>query len=555
MPSNDDELDEMRQQLGDAPEELRALQAGHLDAVISATGPKTLLSRTSSEKIYRLIIEQMREGAVLVPSGRETIVYCNRSFAVLLGSSSEHVMGRPVSRLLVPLDDAPPARELLEDAQPQQGDYRLLRPNGEWLPVSISATTILEAEAPLRCLIVNDLRVRRDVEHLQQVREQLEQSNRRKNELLALLGHELRNPLAPVQQAVELMEANAAPGDATYLIKARDVLTRQVAHLKRLVDDLLDVGRVTQGTLTIERTTLDLRDAILAAQESAERLLDRRGHQVHTSLLPQPMHVHGDLVRLTQVFANLISNAAKYTPDHGHIAIVAQGTAAGYEVIVRDDGRGIAADVLPYLFEPFVQNEATIDRASGGIGVGLTLVRRIVELHGGRVSAFSEGEGEGSEFEVWLPRLEPEMDDPPAPAAESEPEPGKDGPRRILVVDDNEDAAEMLGMVLMTRGYRVEVAFDGTQALELLETLTPHVVLLDIGLPDIDGYEVARRTRASTSIDQPRIIALTGYGQPEDRRQAFEAGFDYHMVKPVATDDLLKYLGPEPVDPDENEAP
>ncbi|MCA9708104.1 MAG: response regulator [Myxococcales bacterium] len=539
MVAPDDELDALHDRLREAPEDLRALQAGELDAIVGLrAAPSELYVRSSSEQIYRLIIERMREGAVLVPRGVDTVVYCNRSFADMVALTPDRVVGGSLMRWLEPVD-APPVRALLDADEPLQGDYRLRPTAGPPLPVSISATLVEEGAASLRCLIVNDLRIRRDAERLRQVRAELELSHQRKNEFLATLGHELRNPLAPVRQAVELIVANAGPGDPPYLVSARGVLARQVMHLKRLVDDLLDVGRVTKGTLTVERSLVDLRDAIVTAKESVERLIERRRHRVRVELPAEPMRVMGDVVRLTQVFANLFSNAAKYTPDGGQLVITAAPHEQGHRVSVKDDGRGIEPELIPYLFEPFVQSEATLDRAAGGIGVGLTLVRRIVELHDGRVAAHSDGPGRGSEFQVWLPAASSNEAQPGPERTEAIPTPAA---RRILVVDDNEDAAEMLALVLRKRGYEVELAFDGAQALRVVQEGGAEVVLLDIGLPDMDGYEVARALRADPAGTHRVLIALTGYGQPEDLERSREAGFDHHLIKPVAIDDVLSVM-------------
>ncbi|MCA9652832.1 MAG: response regulator [Myxococcales bacterium] len=539
-PSEDEDFDELQQQLRQAPDDLRALRAGELDAVLPPLGTAPgLYTRPSAERIYRLLIEQMSEGAVITPFGVDTIVYCNGSFARMVALPPERVVGHPLSSWLESVE-GPTVDDLLQQHGPLRGDFTLRLADGSPLPVAISATLVHEGERSSRCLIVNDLRERRDVERLQQVRAELELSHQRKNEFLAMLGHELRNPLAPVRQAVELMQAHAAPGDPEYLVQARIVLARQVKHLKRLVDDLLDVGRVTKGTLTIERGPFDLREAIHTAHESVARLIERRHHQVRLDLPVSPMMVEGDGVRLTQVFANLFSNAAKYTPDGGHIEITASRDGERYRVSVKDDGQGIEPSLIPYLFEPFVQSGAALDRASGGIGVGLTLVRRIMELHDGEAAARSEGPGRGTELEVSLP-VASSFAAPSSGVARAEAL-ATPAARHILVVDDNEDAAEMLALVLRKRGYEVELAFDGEEALRAADEHGSEIVLLDIGLPGIDGYEVARRLRASSRGPRRMLVALTGYGQPEDRERALEAGFDHHLVKPVGVDDLLRVL-------------
>lgn len=548
MPNDpDDELDALTRQLQHTPDDLRALQADELDAIVPERADTTpVYSRTSAERIYRLIIEQMREGAVLTPSGADTIIYCNGSFASMVEQPAEHIVGHSLLRWLEPLD-GPPLPELLRGGEPTQGDFRLRPTAGSPRPVSISATTVLEDDRPLRCLIINDLRMRRDVERLQQVRAELELSHQRKNEFLAMLGHELRNPLAPVRQASELLEAHAEAGDPEYLVQARQVLARQVVHLTRLVDDLLDVGRVTKGTLAVDRRAVDVREAIVTARESVERLIGRRKHAVRIELPAEALLVEGDVVRLTQVFANLLSNAAKYTPDGGNIEVAGYREDETIVVRIRDDGQGIDPALIPYLFEPFVQSEATLGRSAGGIGVGLTLVRRIVELHDGEVSVHSAGSGHGASFVVSLPAIAADRvsaSGADSCAARAEARDASAATPRILVVDDNEDAAQMLALVLRKRGYEVRTAFDGQQALELLGASDAEVVLLDIGLPDIDGFEVARRLRAAPAGRPRMLVALTGYGQPDDRERALAAGFDHHLVKPVAVEELLAVLPP-----------
>lgn len=362
------------------------------------------------------------------------------------------------------------------------------------------------------------------------LRQAAESANRAKDEFLAMLGHELRNPLSPILTALQLMKLR---GDGASE-RERTVIERQVNHLTRLVDDLLDVSRIARGKVELKEEVVEIAEILAKAIEIASPLLEQRTHQVHVEAARRGLPVKGDPMRLAQVVSNLLTNAAKYTAPSGSISIRA-GEEHGEVVLrVRDSGIGIAADVLPRVFDLFVQERQAIDRAQGGLGLGLTIVRNLVERHHGSVSAHSEGPGRGSEFIVRLPKAPvADVDGASAsdPAPDSE-EPGTGG-LRILVVDDNEDGAEMLAMVLESRGHVTQVAHDAPSALRLAEHFAPQVAFLDIGLPVMDGYELAGRMRQIPGLERVRLIALTGYGQESDRRKSSAAGFDHHLVKPV----------------------
>jgi PAS domain S-box-containing protein len=375
----------------------------------------------------------------------------------------------------------------------------------------------------------------RDITAEIDARQQAEAANRAKDEFLALLGHELRNPLAPILTALELMKLR----DAEALAKERAVIERQVKHVVRLVDDLLDVSRITRGKVSIERKPIELADALAAAIELTSPLLEQRAHRLTVSV-PRGLMVEGDPLRLAQVFTNLLMNAAKYTPQGGSVTILGQRFGDRARIVVRDTGIGIRPEILPRVFDLFVQERQALDRSEGGLGLGLAIVRSLVELHGGSVAASSQGPGHGSEFFVELPVSLPlcklESQRPPA-----EPAKRPDG-FRILVVDDNEDAADLLAGLLQTWGHTVEVAYDGPSALKLVEAFTPRVALLDIGLPAMDGYELARRLRALPQLHALHLIAVTGYGQAKDREAAEQAGFHAHIVKPVNSSTLDSML-------------
>jgi CheY-like chemotaxis protein len=352
--------------------------------------------------------------------------------------------------------------------------------------------------------------------------------HRRKDEFLAMLSHELRNPLAPITNALELLRLQRGSGNATEE-HARAVIERQVGQLKHLVDDLLEVSRVTTGRVRLSQERLDLRGIVDRAVETARPLIEQRRHELSVSAPPEPVWLHGDAARLEQVVVNLLTNAAKYTDEGGHIRLAVEPEGDRAVLRVRDTGVGIPPELLPRIFELFTQAERSLDRAEGGLGIGLSLVQRLVELHGGTVEATSV-QGEGSEFIVRLPMASPPPTPSPSPT-ETAPPTGRSC--RVLVVDDNVDSAESLAMLLTMFGHNVRTAHDGEAALETAIDWRPEVVLLDIGLPGLDGYEVAKRMRRLPALGDVVLVALTGYGQDADRQRSREAGFDRHLVKPV----------------------
>jgi len=357
----------------------------------------------------------------------------------------------------------------------------------------------------------------------QAARREAESANRAKDEFLAMLGHELRNPLAPITTALHLLRLRAGEAGS----HERTVIERQVSHLVRLVDDLLDVSRITRGMVELKSERVRLPEVVAKAIEMASPLLEQRGH---TLLLQVPSHrlfVDGDETRLAQVIANLLTNAAKYTEPGGNITLSAERVGDQAVIRVCDTGVGISAEMLPRVFDLFTQERQALDRTQGGLGLGLAIVRSLVTLHNGTVSAHSEGRGRGSEFVVRLPAV-----DEPAPA-DARPQPiAAAAGGRVLVVDDNEDAAVLLSEALLELGYTAQVAFDGPSALKIVEAFEPQVALLDIGLPVMDGFELARRLRACIP-SGVKLIAVTGYGQESDRVRSQAAGFDDHLVKPV----------------------
>jgi PAS domain S-box-containing protein len=378
-----------------------------------------------------------------------------------------------------------------------------------------------------------------DITERIQAEEDLREAHRRKDEFLAMLAHELRNPLAPISSAAQLL-ARLQPAD-TRLQHATDIIVRQVDHITGLVDDLIDVSRVTRGLISTDQQPCDIARIVEQALEQVRPVIEARHHRLAVTLPAPAAFILGDQKRLVQALSNLLSNAAKYTPDGGNIALAVGVAGSTVQLTVRDDGIGIGAALLPRVFDLFTQGERSADPAQGGLGVGLAVVKSLVELHGGRVDAASAGIGMGSEFTVSLPLLRRIVEDGSgahaAPAATAAP-----APLRLLVVDDNPDAAMMLSMLLEASGYAVS-AENGSHA-GLIRALAerPDVCLLDIGLPDMDGYELARRIRLAPELGHATLIAVTGYGQEEDRQKAIAAGFDHHMVKPVNTAALTALL-------------
>jgi signal transduction histidine kinase/ActR/RegA family two-component response regulator len=360
----------------------------------------------------------------------------------------------------------------------------------------------------------------------------LHDTNRRKDEFLAMLAHELRNPLAPIQTASEVL-ARQIPDPKLQKVVA--LVKRQVTHLTRLVDDLLDMSRISQGRIELRRAAVELTAVVAQARETIEPLLREKDHRLLVRGFTEPLYVNGDHARLVQSVANILSNAAKYTDPGGEIRLSLEKQDAEALIAVTDNGVGIAPELLPRLFDLFVQGARSLDRSQGGLGIGLSVVQRLIDMHGGRVSARSKGPGQGSSFEIHLPLIAAPQHTPVAREAK------KLAGKRILVVDDNEDAANSLAVILELEGHSIDIVYTAREALEHAQASSPEVILLDVGLPDMSGYEVAARLRPQLLATQ--IVAVTGYGHAEDIRRATAAGFDAHVVKPVDFDTLMQILG------------
>ena len=386
--------------------------------------------------------------------------------------------------------------------------------------------------------------VSQDVTHQRQLADNLRRlaadlsaTDQRKNEFIATLAHELRNPLAPMSNMLEVLKR--AEGDPTILQRAHETFARQLDQMVRLVDDLLDLSRITHDRLELRRSEVELTPVIQQAIEVARPLMDASGHRLTVDLPDEPIYLNADRVRLAQVFGNLLNNSSKYTKPNGNISIIAKRIDGEVVVTVNDDGAGIPREKLDSIFDMFMQVDETSERSRGGLGIGLTLVKRLTEMHGGSIEAKSEGEGKGSEFIVRLPIVTRSSVTTAEPVVETK----SPSDRRILIVDDNRDSADSLAMLLAITGNKTYLAHDGIEALEAFERHRPEVVLLDIGLPKLDGHEVCRRIRAQAWGKDIVVIALTGWGQDDDRRKSEEAGFNGHLVKPVDYDKLLELLG------------
>jgi signal transduction histidine kinase/ActR/RegA family two-component response regulator len=377
-----------------------------------------------------------------------------------------------------------------------------------------------------------------DITAYREMESALRDADRRKDEFLAVLAHELRNPLAPIRNSLHILRLSHADNPASQQLN--EMIERQVNHMVRLVDDLLDVSRITRGKIELHKEPTDIAAVVNCAVETSRPLIDSGGHQLSISLPPDPFIITGDQVRLIQAVANLLNNAAKYTDAGGQIWLTVGRDHDRVTISVRDSGIGIPKDMLPRVFDMFTQVESHAGRSHGGLGIGLTLVKSLIELHGGTVTAHSEGLDRGSEFVIKLPvQVEHTNNGKTRPVDQTS---AGLTPRRVMVVDDNRDVAESMGMLLKLLGADVHVVYSGAEALQALDAYRPSVVLMDIGMPGIDGLEVARRIRQQPQFADLKLISLTGWGQEEDRLRSQSAGFDYHLVKPVSVNTLETLL-------------
>jgi signal transduction histidine kinase/DNA-binding response OmpR family regulator len=518
------------------------LHAGADDYLVKPFSARELIARVEAQ-VVRAKIRSVEEehalrlagvfahapvGVAILRGADHVFEYANEKYLDLVGRRA--VSGKAIREALPEVEEQGIV-ELLdgvyESGQPYVGrSYRLLLQHPEDGPqecfFDFVYQPLFEADSRVSGIAV----VAFEVTELARARREAEAGSRAKDEFLAMLGHELRNPLAPILTALQLMRLRGVEGAE----RERMVIERQVKHVVSLVDDLLDVSRIARGKVQLKRERLDLSDTVAKALEMTSPALEERRHRLNVHV-PRGLVVLGDPGRMAQVLANLLSNAAKYTDAEGHIEVTGRVEGPAAVVTVADDGVGIAPEMLPHVFDLFAQERQAIDRSQGGLGLGLAIVRSLVEAHGGHVSVRSGGKGKGTEFTIALPLAmgdaeEPAAAPPPAGAAEA-------ASCRVLIVDDNPDAAELLGESLRALGHATYVAYDGPSAIEAADVFLPEVALLDLGLPVMDGFELAQRLRADERFASTRLVAITGYGTEADRARTRAAGFDAHMVKPI----------------------
>jgi PAS domain S-box-containing protein len=488
-----------------------------------------------SEERFRLMIDSVRDYAIFMLDPQGRVVSWNAGAQRIKGYTQAEILGKHFSvfypeearRKRWPEQELATARE---SGRYEEEGIRV-RKDGTNFWANVVLTPVYEAGGTLRgyAKVTRDLTDRRRVEAL-------EKAERQTNEFLAMLAHELRNPLAPIRNALHLLSKKPTEDPAELWV--RDVLQRQTVQMARLVDDLLDVSRITRSTVVLAKVPVDLLKAIHEAADAATQWMQARRHQLVVALPEDKLEVDADPVRLNQIVQNLLHNAAKFTPDGGRVELRAAREDGSVVIGVKDNGIGMTPELVATAFDLFKQGQQAIDRPEGGLGVGLTLVDRLARLHGGSVEARSEGPGKGSEFVVRLPaRTSASPGEAPQPAEEA-----KGAARRVLVVDDNVDAANALRYLLENDGHEVRIATDGPAGLALAREFQPEVLLLDIGLPRLSGYEIARQARADPALADATIIAVTGYGQQRDRDRSSAAGFDHHLTKPVEYRALQRLL-------------
>jgi PAS domain S-box-containing protein len=500
----------------------------------------------SSEVRYRRLFQTARDGIFILDATTLKIIDANPYMTEMLGYTHEEFLGKELWEI-----------GLFEDKQSSQAAYQELQQKGyiryDQLPLETKNGDRAEVEFVSNVYQVDGRQVAqcniRDISDRSRLERQTKEQgaelldlHRRKDEFLAMLSHELRNPLAPIMNAVQLLRLQRE-SETSVQQQARIIIERQVGQLKHLVDDLLEVSRITTGRIHLRPERIAVSGIVEHAVETVHAQIQQRHHELTVSMPPEPIWVNADAGRLEQVIVNLLTNAVKYTNERGHIWVSVEkasccGNAPEEAVIrVRDTGIGISSELLPRIFDLFTQAERSLDRSQGGLGIGLCLVQRLVELHGGTVEAHSALR-QGSEFVVRLPIVPISAHQPPA----MEPRPTTARSLRVLVVDDNVDAAESLAMLLRASGHQVRTVYDGPQAREAALDYRPEVVLLDLGLPGLDGYEVAKQMRKQSVLQNVVLIALTGYGQEMDQQRSHEAGFAYHLVKPTDFNKLLEIL-------------
>ena len=517
--------------------------SGRVTGLVGASMDVTSLHAAQSETArarseLQAVADLMASGVALY--GRDLRYrWVSRRYLDWLGKPAEEVTGRPIAEVLGPslFEIKRPYIERVLAGESVTFEHEVETPKGRQSWVHIAYTPSRDADGVIDGWVgvVTDITERRGIE------EALREADQRKDEFLATLAHELRNPMAAICYGAQLLRSDPTP---TVLEQASGTIERQSQQMSRLLDGLLDMSRITRNVIELKPEELELRGIIHEAIDAARPQIEAARHQLVVSMPPQSLWVRGDPTRLLQIVGNLLSNAAKYTPPGGEVRVTLETDGELARISIRDTGVGLSQEMLPKVFELFAQVHKGLEVSAAGLGIGLAVTKRLTELHGGRIEVRSEGLGRGAEFVVYLPRVAPPRQHAPAlervvTLFQGEP--------RVLVVDDNRDAADNLAMLLRSHGLAVHVAYDGVSALGLAETIQPTVVVLDIGLPDVSGLEVARALRRTARARQLTIIAVTGWGQPGDRLQTRNAGVDAHLVKPVDPDDLLKLIDSAPV--------
>jgi PAS domain S-box-containing protein len=515
-------------------------EAGHLVGAVNVLVDVSERRLGEEARAHLAAIVENSQDAIVSKTLEGVVTSWNRGAQRLFGYSAAEMIGQPITRLIPPerhAEETGILSRLRRGERIESYETQRLRKDGGIVEVALTISPVRDSSGRIigASKIARDIGARRAEERRRrEAEEALREAARRKDEFLALMAHELRNPLAPLVNSLDVLQVSSDPQAIKDVL---GIVRRQVGTLVRLVDDLMDASRIARGLIELKTQPVPLAEVMSSAVEIARPLVQARAQQLTVTLPAEPARVHGDTTRLTQVVANLLNNAAKYTPHGGRIELAA-GVADGQAVVrVADNGNGIPPEMLGTIFEMFAQVDRSLERTQGGLGIGLSIVKRLVELHGGSVEARSEGPGRGSEFTVRLPLAADAADAPGqgrpslAPAA-----------RRVLIADDNVDAAQSLAILLQTLGQDVHLAHDGLEAVERAAWLRPDVILMDIGMPGLTGYDAARRIRSEPWGQKPLIVALTGWGQEEDRRRSKDAGFDQHMVKPVTMDAICRVL-------------
>lgn len=528
---------QLRERLAEAEAVIQAIRHGEIDAVVvSSSEGARIFTLEGSDHPYRLLVESMNEGAATL-SEEGVILFSNPRLASLLQTTTAALAGTRLAGWIAESERTHFER-MLHDSRDRSvsSDLTLWADKLDCLPVHVSLSSLFVKGVRCCCAVVTDMSLAKhhaalaaSAEYVRQVNDRLREADKRKDEFLATLAHELRNPLAPIRAAAYMLKKFDTQDEK--LLRAREVIERQAAHMTRLIDDLLEMSRITQGKIELRRRTESLSAIIAGVAQSARSAMDARQQQFIVEVEAEPLLLDADAIRIAQALGNVIENACKYTQPGGRIVLRARHEGNQAVIGVQDNGIGIEPDMAARIFDMFVQAENGDRRPNGGLGIGLALSRKLIEMHGGTVTASSAGLGQGAEFEIRLPLSATQSPQPSAAAAAGST--AQAAARRVLIVDDNADAADSLCALLQMSGHEVKSVYRGADALREMIVFHPDVVLLDIGLPDLDGYEIARRAHATLGERCPNLVALSGWGREEDRELAFEAGIPVHLTKPV----------------------